>query len=371
MKENILVCSQSNKDIDYKEALSFYQWKHVRYEVEFDEEGIFVLDYNSLDETLSCANIIREYNEYAPLILVTEPQNNWDHYKLISGINGLGRIEFASFYDAANFHLVQHVESILQPQTTGQTSEMAIAIPVFNEVNRMEYVESFLRKIQGLIVKGSYSLSCYFIDDGSSDDTVDRLIESINTNMYEQDTILWKQPLNIRRLVVNTRKAGTYLDAFTGIDADYVITADADDSFNMEDIVKMIHMAKLGYYDMIIATKDQSQGTRPLPRILLSAVKRRLTSVFLPKGVTDSQTGLKVFNRRSVLTMLPYLNVEYELALDLEMLFLAKKMYLRVKEIPVTIIDREGSHINIVSDTYRFLKSMLQMAIFQEYRKLV
>jgi len=368
------VYKRSTRNIDYKNVLSFYDYELFQDNnvlIKSDEDVIYIIDQTSMNDSLILANRIREKNQYAPLLILLDVTYKGDTHQDIQRINGLGKVSFTYHYTGESFQLIQQIEELVRPRNHNNLSEIAITIPVYNESGRLKHVEAFLLKLKDLIEKGGYSITVYLIDDGSSDSTVEDLKATIEADLEENDVLYPKQLLNIKQLSLNTRKAGTYLEAFTTVDAEYIISVDADDSFRIEDIVKMIHMMKQGYYDMVIGTKDQSMETRKLSRKILSAGKRRLTRMFLPKGVSDSQTGLKIYRKSTVLMMLPYLNVTYGLAIDLEILYLAKKMSLRVKELPVTIIDREGSHINIIKDTLHFLKSMVHIARKQEYRKMV
>jgi hypothetical protein len=55
---------------------------------------------------------------------------------------------------------------------------------------------------------------------------------------------------------------------------------------------------------------------------------------------------------------IPY-KEEFGLAVDLEMMFLAKKLRLRVLQLPVDCIDRDGSHVDVRRDSMRFMRSLV------------
>jgi glycosyltransferase involved in cell wall biosynthesis len=200
----------------------------------------------------------------------------------------------------------------------------------------------------------------YLIDDGSEDRTLELL-----KNMEQQSSLPVNQigekviPLNSRKLGKNTRKAGTYIEGMRTIEADYYVFVDADDSFFIEDIARMLNIIKMGYYDIIVGTKDNSASNRPLLRYWISLFKRIISRPFLPVGVIDSQTGLKVMNAVAVRRIFPHLKEEFGLAVDLEMMFLAKKLRLRVLQIPVDCIDRDGSHVDVWRDSLRFIRSLV------------
>jgi glycosyltransferase involved in cell wall biosynthesis len=160
---------------------------------------------------------------------------------------------------------------------------------------------------------------------------------------------------------MNTRKAGTYIEGIRTIDADILLFVDADDSFVIDDIALMINILREGYYDMVVGSKDLTAENRPPLRRLLSFAKRLLTKSMLPKGVYDSQTGLKAMKSTTAKYIIPYLHMNTGLAIDLEILHLARKLDFRVLQIPVTCIDREGSHVDVVKDSIAFLKNIFRI----------
>ena len=78
----------------------------------------------------------------------------------------------------------------------------------------------------------------------------------------------------------------------------------------------------------------------------------------LPKGVYDSQTGLKAIKASSAKFILPYLSRSRGLAIDLELMYYAKKLNFRVLQLPVKCIDRDGSHVDVIKDSLSYLKNI-------------
>jgi glycosyltransferase involved in cell wall biosynthesis len=187
---------------------------------------------------------------------------------------------------------------------------------------------------------------------------IDKILEYDLKNancIYDDDTISYN------KLEYNTKKAGTYIEAINSIRANIIVFADADDSFEVDDISLMINMLKLGYYDIIVGTKDLTSTNRSIKRKIISFFKRLITKPFLPKGITDSQTGLKAMNWSSAQYILPYLHENMELAIDLEILNIAKKLNFKVLQVPVKCTDREGSHVGVFKDSIKFMKNLTNL----------
>ncbi len=117
--------------------------------------------------------------------------------------------------------------------------------------------------------------------------------------MEATDTLFTVGYLEVHQVEQNTRKAGLFIEGMKNVSSDYYVFVDADNSFRIEDIARLLTIAQEGYYDIVVGTKDLTIEDRGAVRRFMSFGKRNLTRFFLPKGVTDSQTGLKIINRRS------------------------------------------------------------------------
>ncbi|MEY8739903.1 glycosyltransferase [Paenibacillus tundrae] len=360
----IFILSDKERNIHFKEIVHFYNvilgdTDNSADGNHFETVRCCIIDYIDPEETVSAANAIRAFHPQLPLLIITDMKSavHDKHLLRITGVGGIRLLHWNANYPDK---LLTDIQSLLHPEYPAQSAHIAFVLSVYNEEERFAYVESFCRKLQEYIRTHVIEGSLYLIDDGSGD----RTIELIQT--LEKDTTLSinrinrdvSPLLNAKELGRNTRKAGTYLEGMKEIEADYFVFVDADDSFFIEDIARMINIVRLGYYDMITGTKDTSAENRPLVRIGLSFCKRLMIKPFLPEGVIDSQTGLKVLNSIAVKRLFPHLKENLGLAVDLEMMYIAKKLRLRVLQLPVACIDREGSHIHVWKDSIRFLKSI-------------
>ncbi|MBR2563652.1 MAG: glycosyltransferase family 2 protein [Paenibacillus sp.] len=360
----VFVLTDNGRNIKFKELIHFYDVKlgDTSFHTEghpFEEIRCCVVDYIDPEDVVAAANAIRAVDPHLPLLIITDVHSSLQDQHMIQ-INGVGRIRLLHWNANYPDKLITDIQSLLHPEYPTKSTHIAFVLSVYNEEERFAYVESFCRKLQDYICTHVIEGSLYLIDDGSGD----RTLELIQT--LEKDTTLSinrinrdvSPLLNAKELGRNTRKAGTYLEGMKEVEADYFVFVDADDSFFIEDIARMINIVRLGYYDMITGTKDTSAENRPWIRVGLSFCKRLISKPFLPEGVIDSQTGLKVLSAVAVRRLFPHLKENLGLAVDLEMMFLAKRLKLRVLQLQVACIDREGSHIHIWKDSLRFLRSI-------------
>ncbi|WP_052636062.1 glycosyltransferase [Peptoclostridium litorale] len=362
MKKNILVFSNTDRSRVYFRYLNLYNVEFYSEGMDISGFGMAVIDFGSKGEAIAGANTIRSQKSNMPLLVV------WDFEKklplnLFKNMEGYGVVNIHHYSENSIERLIDDVEATLHPQYPQRKNEMAIVIPVYNEKARMIHVKNFLEKTYSLVQEEFINACIYFVNDGSSDGT-EKLIDDMVEEKISQSAYVFKKLiLSSKSLGRNTKKAGTYIEAIKSINSDVILFVDADDSFSTSDISRLLNIVNEGYYDMAIGTKDETAKGRPLLRRGISSAKRALTAPLLPRGVYDSQTGLKAVSGNAARYIYPYLNEDSGLAIDLEILYVAKKLGLRVAQVPVDCEDRDGSHINLVRDSMQFLKSMLKIYV--------
>jgi len=362
----ISVISDYSRRIPYKDLLVLYEQRFLDKKTVFLDSSIaqsdvLLIDMIDLEDMMLLIQDIRCVNKATPIVVVINQSDYKKAQDVLVNTEGYGRIKLVYWHPWKEHHLLEVLQECTHPELPSYREEIAVVLPVFNEVERIHHVRHFLDQLKILKENGFPNMSIYMINDGSNDNTEEIINDYINEDNDNSEIVGYKTDMQQNVLKVNTRKAGTYMEAFGKIDADIFVYSDADDSFVIDDLAKMINILKEGYFDMIVGTKDASAKDRSALRRGISFIKRRLTGLFLPSNITDSQTGLKAFRRQVVNYMAPHLESKYGLAIDLKILFLAKKYQFRVYELPVSCIDREGSHINILKDSIRFVYSMLQI----------
>lgn len=355
---------------DYGHLLSAY--KHHRITKVSPETvnnlEVLIVNFIDMNRALQTINMARLINSKLPVLLIIDIKDYREIHSIISKINGIGRVETIAYTGEKLDRIQEMIESLLHPNLPVKRNEIAFVIPIYNEEERIEHVKSFVTKIKALNDSVVHNLSVYFINDGSSDRSKELIEDIIEGFDQESDTVMVKEQFHLHDIKINTKKAGTYIESFKVISEDIIIFADADDGYEFEDIMRMVNLLEQGYYDIVVGTKDLLSENRPMVRRMVSACKRLLTKPFLPKGVTDSQTGLKVFKTALLPYLVPSLDVKYGLAIDLKILHVAKKHDFRVYELPVRFVDRDGSHVDVVKDSLRFLRSMANILFGKKER---
>ena len=327
---------------------------------------LYIIDYETRGEELAIANQIRAVRPRSKILIVKEAVRLKGDFPYHT-VQGDGMLRLFSYRPAYPNELFAEIQHIIHPEYPILKDTIAFILPIFNEEKRFNYVKDFLESLATFISEDYIHASINFFDDASSDRSKALLQEYRSIVMDATDTLFTVGYLEVHHVEQNTRKAGLFIEGMKNISSDYYVFVDADNSFRIEDIARLLTIAQEGYYDIVVGTKDLTIEDRGTVRRFMSFGKRNLTRFFLPKGVTDSQTGLKIINRRVVHRLLPYLHVESGLAIDLELMYAAKKERLRVYQQPVTCIEREGSHVNLVKDSIALLQTMI--SLYQRHRK--
>lgn len=370
-KEFITIASDKVSDFDFSLLKSFYR-EISGNEIKSllpGENIVGIIDGSSTKNILALAENLRAHNPVLPL-LIMRPFGTKDSLEILNNLKGIGQIRFLYWQNKDQQQLLEYTQSLLHPEYPTGRTDIAIILPVYNEESRFGYVRNFTAKLKDLIESAFINVSIYFVNDGSKDRTEEMVkmlsLESEESLPYIERTDFF----NYSSLIKNTRKAGTYIEGIRSIQADVLIFADADDSFSIDDIARFINIIRDGYYDMVVGTKDTTAENRSSIRRLMSFCKRLLTKSLLPSGVHDSQTGLKALNSIAARHIIQSLHEETELAIDLEILYLAKVMNFRVLQQPVSCIDREGSHIRIIRDSISFIKNIIKIPrLYRKSRK--
>lgn len=229
-------------------------------------------------------------------------------------------------------------------------SSLSIVIPAYNEAVRLG---NTLVAVVDYLRTSWPDAEVIVVDDGSADDTA-AIARSIfkNSGSLRTSVISYKSNLGKGRAV----RLG--LLAARG---DVALFSDADLSTPITEAPKLVEPIMSGQYDVTF-------GSRALDRKLIGVHQpwRREQggrvfnlAVRLATGLPfwDTQCGFKAF-RMSVCRPLVEAATVDRFGFDVELLYLAFRAGLRLKEVPVRWDHNEGSKISLMSDSFRMLSEV-------------
>jgi dolichol-phosphate mannosyltransferase len=237
--------------------------------------------------------------------------------------------------------------------------ERIVIIPTYNE---KENVEKMIRKVMSL--DGGYHL--LIVDDGSPDGTADivkRLMQEFTGRLFIEE----------RRGKLGLGTA--YIHGFRWSLAkgyEYIFEMDCDFSHNPDDLNRLFEACAKGGADVAVGSRYVKGGkvsNWPMGRLLMSYFASVYVRMVLWLGVRDTTAGFKCYKRR-VLEAIDLGGIKFVgYAFQIEMKYTSYRLGFKIKEVPITFIDRLEGVSKMSTSIFReaFL-GVLQMR-FRSYRR--
>ena len=224
---------------------------------------------------------------------------------------------------------------LLAPAEAG-TPTVSIVIPAFNEAGR---IAETIRKIEAFVRRSPYLTEIIVVDDGSRDDTSE-IVAQLQT-----------KGLRLIRNKENHGKGHTVRQGVRSASGKYVLFTDADLSAPIEELNKLLDVATSEGADIVI-------GSRNLDRRCIEKHQSRLRELggmffnlmvrwFLGLSLRDTQCGFKLFHREKSRRIFEKQTTP-GFGFDPELLFLAKRYGLKIRETPVRWSHAEGSKVKFL-----------------------
>lgn len=217
-----------------------------------------------------------------------------------------------------------------------------VGIPAYNEEKNIAKVILSLQKIADTV------LVC---NDGSSDMTGE-IAEKMGA-------IVINHPKN---LGYGAGIRSIFLKA-TELDADMLVTFDADGQHRIEDIQPVIQPILDDEAEIVIGSrflnKENSENVPGYRKIGIKTITS-LTDSITDLKITDAQSGFRAYSKKALQEINPS---EYGMGVSTEILIKASKKKFRVKEVPITILyEGDTSTHNAVSHGASVVLSTLKFA---------
>ncbi len=226
---------------------------------------------------------------------------------------------------------------------------VSIVIPAFNESAR---ITKSLAKIDEFLKKSSLPAEVIVVDDGSTDDTAEQVRSA--------------RPKNLRLLLngMNRGKGYSVRQGVLAAQGDYILFTDADLSAPIEEIEKLLDVAIRESADIVIGSravdrsyinKHQSRG-REYGGIIFNLMVRSLLGLRL----YDTQCGFKLFHCAKAKAVFEK-QTTFGFGFDPEVLFLANRLGLRIREVPVHWSHSDGSKVKFWRHGVRMFGDLIRI----------
>lgn len=204
-----------------------------------------------------------------------------------------------------------------------------IGLPAYNEEKNIAAIILKLKEISKNII---------VCNDGSSDLTA-QIAESVGAIVINHTKNLG-YGASIRSIFLKAKE----------MDADMLVTFDADGQHRVEDIQRVIEPVIKNNADIVIGSrflKQEDSEEVPEYRKIGIKVITKLTNVSIKEKLTDSQSGFRVYNKKTLNEIMPS---DSGMGVSTELLIKASSKNLRITEVPITILyEGDTSTHNAVS----------------------
>ena len=163
---------------------------------------------------------------------------------------------------------------------------VAVVLPAFNEAKAIGKVLAGIPASIGLM-----SVSAVVVDDGSTDHTAE---------------IARRHGAKVIRHLTNLGAGAatvTGMQAAKVLDADVIVTIDADGQHNPADIQLLVECLLDGPYDVVIGSRLLDPAGMPASRFAANLLLNAVTYLVHGKIVSDSQSGFKAYSRGAIEAM--------------------------------------------------------------------
>ena len=217
---------------------------------------------------------------------------------------------------------------------------LSVIIPAYNEEQR---IDQTLRAVHAYLRRQPYAAEIIVVDDGSQDGTVSAVRAREG----------WLTPVSVLQHGRNRGKGFSVRQGFLHARGEYLLFSDADLSTPIEEVEKLF-AALREPCDIAIGSRAL-QGSRvevhqPWYREYMGRLFNVFAQALVVPGIRDTQCGFKCFRRDAALAICQRMAAE-GFGFDVEMLYLARRLGYRVREVPVVWRNSPQTRVHVWRDS--------------------
>jgi dolichyl-phosphate beta-glucosyltransferase len=220
------------------------------------------------------------------------------------------------------------------------TPELSIVIPAFNEEQRLPL---FLAGALQWLAASDMGREVIVVDDGSNDATA---------------SVAEKHGVRVIRHDRNRGKGAAVRTGMLAARGRLRLFVDADGATTMDEFPALLAAIRDGAQ---VAVGSREGGGKVVKvsglRKFLGRWFNRAVRVGAVSGIKDTQCGFKLFTDAAAETLFS-LSREDGYAFDVEVLFLAQKLGMKIAEVPVNWTEIPGSKVRVWRDGVRMLRAV-------------
>ena len=225
---------------------------------------------------------------------------------------------------------------------------LSVIVPAYNEQPR---IGDTLSKMVAYLGSQAYTWELVVVDDGSNDATAS-IVKPFDERYPNVHLI--SVPHGGKGWAVNHGMLSS-----TG---EYRFLCDADLSMPVEQMSRFLP-PQASHFDIAIGSRELSGSIRigePYGRHIMGRFYNLLVRLLAVPGLSDTQCGFKCFRGQIAQVLFPLQRL-YGFAFDVEVLFLARKQGLRIKEVPIDWYYQPESKVKPLKDSLPMVKDILKI----------
>jgi dolichyl-phosphate beta-glucosyltransferase len=231
-----------------------------------------------------------------------------------------------------------------------KTPEISLIIPAYNEEDR---IGLSLRQIADFANGYPRDIEVLTVDDGSSDKTAEIVARFVEENSLGAE-------FSLLLCEKNSGKGHAVRRGFAKARGRYVLFSDTDLSAPIEQIPLLVEALE-GGADVAIASRRLPESEvvgLPFRRALMGRFFAWISRCVVLPGYTDTQCGFKAYRAEAAKALAERQSID-GYTFDVEHLLWARRLGLKVAEVPVRWVYTEGSKINSFFDSFKMLRDLL------------
>jgi glycosyltransferase involved in cell wall biosynthesis len=227
---------------------------------------------------------------------------------------------------------------------------LSIIIPAHNEELRLPRT---LRQVFVFLEKQSYPAEVIIVENGSSDRTLELAREFASS-----------QP---NLIVLHEERPGKGNAVRRGVleaGGEYRFICDADLSMPINELAKFLPPVVNGF-DVAIGSREAPGAVRynePSYRHWGGRAINLVIRLLILPGLNDTQCGFKCFRAEAARKLFGLQTLD-GWSFDIEILYLARKKHMRIKEVPIQWYFDPDSKVNAVRDALRMISDIFRIHI--------
>ncbi len=238
---------------------------------------------------------------------------------------------------------------------------LSVVIPSYDEMANLQ--KGVLDKVEHFLSKKQFPFEVIIVDDGSTDGSIEFVRQFIKENP------------NLR-LIENSHlgKGGAVTTGILNSKGDYVLFSDMDQATPIEELDKLLPYFDQGF-DIVMGSRSAVRKGAPFIRQFVShsAIVARKLIVGM-KEISDTQCGFKAFRKEAARKLFTRINKLHNgfkkikgssvsSGFDVELLYLAKHLGYKIKEVPVSWLYVETRRVSPIRDSVEGFLDLLRIKL--------